>query len=217
MYSTSNSQLFIIVPYRDRAEHLKMFLAHYNSILPDAKIVIVEQDNRLPFNRGWLLNCGFDFINKVHYTTRNHFAFHDVDMLYMNGNASEVYGYPSQPTHIATACSQFKYQMPYANYCGGVILLNKSDFIWCNGFSNSYQGWGAEDDDFRKRIENAGMTIKRIPNCIFQSLPHPKAVKTYLHRQNVHKLLNGTTDGLSTLTYKHTITQTPTHIHLKVK
>lgn len=209
-------QLFIIVPYRDRQQHLEAFIKHYKPILPNAKIIVVEQNNRQPFNRGWLLNCGFDFVSNHYKSSKNYFAFHDVDMLFLNDDAENAYGYPNQPTHIATACSQFKYKMPYPDYCGGVILLNEADFIKCNGFSNSYQGWGAEDDDFRNRLTKAGLQVQHIPNCIFHSLPHIRKLNNHLYRQNVSKLKAGTSDGLHNIQYKSMVTEMPFYTLLKV-
>lgn len=39
----------------------------------------------------------------------------------------------------------------YYNYAGGVIAMNPENFIRLNGFSNSYWGWGNEDDDLSAR------------------------------------------------------------------
>ena len=39
----------------------------------------------------------------------------------------------------------------YYNYAGGVIALNRENFHRINGYSNSYWGWGNEDDDFSAR------------------------------------------------------------------
>jgi hypothetical protein len=55
-------KLAIVVPYRDREEHLKKFLPamkkcdFLNDI--DYEILIVEQEDGKPFNRGKLLNVG---------------------------------------------------------------------------------------------------------------------------------------------------------------
>jgi hypothetical protein len=49
----------LIVPYRDRPEHLARFTAHYSALFPEAKIYIIEQEPGLEFNRGALLNIGF--------------------------------------------------------------------------------------------------------------------------------------------------------------
>ena len=53
----------IIVPYRDRYEHLETFRAKIIEYLTEKKynfvLIIVEQDNAKLFNRGMLLNIGF--------------------------------------------------------------------------------------------------------------------------------------------------------------
>jgi predicted glycosyltransferase involved in capsule biosynthesis len=42
----------------------------------------------------------------------------------------------------------------YYNYAGGVIAINRENFQRINGYSNSYWGWGNEDDDFSARFVN---------------------------------------------------------------
>ena len=44
---------------------------------------------------------------------------------------------------------------------GGAIAMRKEHCIKANGYSNSYFGWGAEDDDLASRITNAGLRITR--------------------------------------------------------
>ena len=75
-----NPKLAIIVPYRDREEHLARFVPHMDKFLSDIdyKIFVIEQDNDKPFNRGWLLNVGYKIAEKQGYDS---FCFHDVDML----------------------------------------------------------------------------------------------------------------------------------------
>ena len=51
-----------IIPYRDRASHLAIWLSHLHPILArqqlDYQIFVVEQLDTAPFNRGALLNIG---------------------------------------------------------------------------------------------------------------------------------------------------------------
>ena len=51
-----------IIPYRDRAAHLSVWLAHLHPVLArqqlDYQIFVVEQLDMVPFNRGALLNIG---------------------------------------------------------------------------------------------------------------------------------------------------------------
>mgnify|MGYP003153103524 FL=1 len=66
-----NPKLAIIVPYRNREEHLARFVPHMEEFLSDKdieyKIFVIEQDNDKPFNRGWLLNVGFEISQKQGY------------------------------------------------------------------------------------------------------------------------------------------------------
>ena len=90
----------ILVPYRDRADHLKVFLDHYS----DMDILIIEQSVNKSFNRGKLFNVGVMQSPKYDY-----YVLHDVDMISDKGHD---YSYPDMPTHCATNCSQFNYKMP---------------------------------------------------------------------------------------------------------
>jgi hypothetical protein len=93
-------QVVIIVPYRDDPEHnrstqLAKFLDHFNEFFPDDCSVqhflyVVEQaEYPLKFNKGQLLNSGFDLACKeltekgldVSSAEATLFVFHDLDML----------------------------------------------------------------------------------------------------------------------------------------
>ena len=53
----------ILIPYRNREEHLKYFIKntipYLKRYLNPFKIIIIEQNNDRLFNRGKLLNVGF--------------------------------------------------------------------------------------------------------------------------------------------------------------
>ena len=75
-------KLGIIVPYRDRYDHLIIFKKRIISFLKnkaiDYELIIVEQDNAKNFNRGKLLNIGFLYAKKLEC---DYVVFHDVDMI----------------------------------------------------------------------------------------------------------------------------------------
>jgi predicted glycosyltransferase involved in capsule biosynthesis len=77
-------------------------------------------------------------------------------------------------THLATQVSQFKYKLPYSNYCGGVVMFTESQFQRIGGYPNDFWGWGGEDDAFLLGIKNAGLKLERRGGK-FQSLAHEKA------------------------------------------
>ena len=88
----------------------------------DYTIFIPEQTDDSTFNYGKLCNVVTKEISKE-YT---YFAFHDIDMLPMNDECD--YGYPDSPTH-PTKVETHDYKLPYPQYFGGVILINREDFI----------------------------------------------------------------------------------------
>jgi hypothetical protein len=80
-----DKRLAIVVPYRDRAEHLKSFLPHVATYFERDKldrriavsIHVIEQAGRAPFNRGLVNNCGYRIVrDSVDYV-----CFHDVDYM----------------------------------------------------------------------------------------------------------------------------------------
>jgi len=199
-------KLAVVVPYRDRHEHLIRFLPaiHHHLEAVDHQVVVVEQARGKPFNRGMLLNIGCELMDP----DRTHLVLHDVDML-----PEEVeYAPVTCPTHLAGAASQFRYALPYSTYFGGVTLFPVADFRRINGFSNGYWGWGAEDDDLLDRCKHHGLQVDRVPGR-FRSLAHVQAVQrpehATLHARNGLKLVRSrkhpeeyATDGLSDLQYE---------------
>ena len=113
---------------------------------------MVEQNNNKSFNRGKLLNIGFD----ISKNESDYFCFHDVDLI-----PDEVdYSYTEYPIHLATNLSKDEYTECWEYYFGGVTLFNNDDFIKINGYSNEYWGWGFEDDDLLRRCVNFGLPIE---------------------------------------------------------
>ncbi len=197
---SSIKRLGIIVPYRNREEHLKQFIPYMKNFLKDVPyhIYVIEQTDEKPFNRGSLLNIGFLLAKeKCDYV-----CFHDVDMLPVSAD----YSYCTVPTHLATHVEQFDYQMPYPQYFGGVTLFNRHDFALINGYHNGYFGWGLEDDDLRVRCFMHGLTIESRAGT-FLSLSHPHAEEanpdTQRNRQLFERFYRGDitllADGLDSL------------------
>ena len=148
-------KLGIIVPYRDRYDHLLKFKMAIQAKLYEAKIpyelIVVEQDNADSFNRGKLLNIGFIEAEKLGC---DYVVFHDVDMIPKKVD----YSYADHPIHLATE------DIPFQEYFGGITLFPIEDFKKINGFSNEYWGWGFEDDDLLHRCKVKGILLDAIPS-----------------------------------------------------
>lgn len=167
-------KLCILVPYRNREEHKKIFVEKMTKMLNEFsaieyyKIAFIEQTSEKLFNRGKLLNIGFELYEE----NFDYFVFHDVDMIPRSVN-NYFFSEKETIVHLATNASQFKGgKMPYKDYFGGVTLFNTLDFKEVNGFSNDYWGWGAEDDDLLARVRKKQKRIFRRVTHI-DSLSHP--------------------------------------------
>ena len=152
-------KLAIIVPFRDRQDHLDIFVPHMHEFLKDKgidyTIFIAEQTDDRPFNYGKLCNVVTKEIGEE-YT---YFAFHDIDMLPINDDCD--YSYPDDPIHLATKVQAHNNELPYPQYFGGVILINRDDFEAANGYSNEYWGYGFEDLDLLRRIQKSGGYLEK--------------------------------------------------------
>lgn len=191
-------KLTIVVPYRDRESHLFIFSKEIPKFLnkQNFDIIIVEQLDNKPFNRGKLLNIGFDF-NK---NCSDYFCFHDIDMIPIESD----YTYPDKPYHMATNVEQFG-GGSHPLYYGGVNIFNKEDFIKINGYSNDFWGWGGEDDDLLNRVKHYGYDLYRRKG-VYKSLNHNfNGPNHENYKNNVKKLTEKydyLLDGLTTLKYE---------------
>lgn len=147
-------KLGIIVPYRNRYEHLQIFKEEIVKYLNsncyfDYEIIIVEQDDARLFNRGMLLNIGFLEAKKMGC---DYVVFHDVDMIPIYVN----YSYSDIPIHLSNNFlleEGEKERIIFDEYFGGVTLFPNDKFEEIDGYSNKYWGWGFEDDDLLLRCK----------------------------------------------------------------
>jgi hypothetical protein len=162
-------KIAIIVPYRDlhpaqkRAEHLKKFIAYMGPFMEKAinqfssnssfHIFIVEQSPKHKFNRGALLNVGFVEASKQGYDV---FIFHDVDLLPGDAIAPYYVKKPEIPIHIARCWKRYNGK----EYLGGIISISGKNFTDLNGYPNNYWGWGGEDDELRRRVNELNLEIE---------------------------------------------------------
>ncbi len=174
-------RLSIIVPYRDRENHLRQFVPHMQAYFARDKvdkdipyrILIVEQAPGQPFNRGALRNAGFQLSREI----ADYVCFHDVDYLPLWADYSPV----TQPTvglywgaeyrPIAEGRSDKAIRHNVDALVGGMLLIPTEQFIAVNGYANDYWGWGHEDMDLHERFARAGISYDRRKGT-FRALAH---------------------------------------------
>lgn len=144
----------IVIPFRRREPHLEIFIQDavpmFQKYLTPFKVVVVEQEDGKLFNRGQLINIGF---NEYKYSTKYVFT-HDVDICPSEKCVREIY------SKIPTTDIMGIYTS-YWDTLGGIIKMSASTYVGINGFPNNYWGWGVEDKALQNRAEICGKTISK--------------------------------------------------------
>jgi hypothetical protein len=167
-----DKKLAIVIPYRDRAAHLRQLLPHLVTYFTRDKldqqiavsIHIVEQAAGAPFNRGLIKNCGFALVRDG----ADYVCFHDVDYLPVWAD----YSWSAQPARLIW--HGLKLKEDWRSFFGGVVLFDRLAFERVNGYSNRYWGWGPEDLELGLRCDITGLGFDRRDGT-FMALDHPLA------------------------------------------
>lgn len=169
----------IIIPYRNRKEHLDYFLKHSWTLIKEhvnnVKLVIVEQEEGKLFNRGKLLNVGFkEYQDKTEY-----FITHDVDMKPSLEVAKTVY--------TKEDIEMFRINSAHSLSLGGIIKAKHDIIFDINGFPNNIWGWGIEDRAlyFKSKIKNINITNSDLKNNDFKILSHKSNAETYRNEKKI--------------------------------
>ncbi len=153
----------------------------------DYHIYIIEQSNdERKFNRGKLLNIGFDIAKKNKcrrgkqggggggengngngnengsgdgnepVVDHDVFIFHDVDLLPTNEEILGPY-YTQFPSVPIHIARVWDRYSNNPKYFGGIVSFSASDMKRINGYPNTFWGWGGEDDEMQKRCERLSL------------------------------------------------------------
>jgi hypothetical protein len=167
-----DKRLAVVVPYRERAEHLEKLLPHLKAYFERDKldrqiavsVHVVEQAGRAPFNRGMIKNSGYKLVRD----SADYVCFHDVDYLPIWAD----YGWSAQPARLIW--HGLTLQEDRDRFFGGVVLFDKAAFERVNGYPNAYWGWGPEDLELGYRCCFAGLGFERRDGT-YMALSHAHA------------------------------------------
>lgn len=123
--------IIIIIPYRDRLPQLQALLKRLQDF-PVYKIIVCEQAQGLPFNRGQIKNIGFLL---AHAAPHDSVYFHDVDVF----PGPRFKQYPS--VNANAVCHLYG----HVHSCGGIVGFQAQTFRYLNGFCGQLWCWGGED------------------------------------------------------------------------
>lgn len=176
--------LLIVVPYRDRPDHLKEFLKNSPSYFDKQglsyDILLCELDAAGDWNAGLCVNALIDFVkDDKEYTW---LYVHHVDVWPMHGN----WQLPEDNTVLHNL----------GDY--GSCFLKLQHFLNVNGYCNSFWGWGGEDNELYDKLRGHGFAVVDVG----QSWP----VKFDTEFQNHERKFNGNNygGGINNLLVKQT-------------
>jgi len=179
----SNDKYSIIIPYRDRKEHLETLLPTLLNKFEgmDFEIIVSEQNDTDNFNLANTQNVA------AQVATGNIIVLHQVDYCPTSDVSYEIKDQPVLPAQKGIFLNQDltkrdHYDIPGGyrkwehgideNFYGGVVIIRKEQWDAINGLNPLYKGWGNEDEDLRERFKWAGYTPVRNEVGTFLCLHH---------------------------------------------
>jgi len=193
----------IILPYRDRLNHLTKLLPRLHEKFDgtDYEILIIEQDDTESFKLAQLFNVGA--LN----SKGTNLVFHDVDHYPSDDVSYEITDSPVYPIQKVLFLSEDgeslrpmwdvpagyrKFSKSADGHWGGVFILTKKMFEGIGGFNPMYSGWGKEDNDRHQRLLLAGYHPIRRQVGTFYGLYHEDNCPSHTDTDFVknHQILN---------------------------
>lgn len=156
----------ILIPYRARGENLFrkeqlcLFIKHMKEYMlsehPNIKykLIIIEQNNDHPFNRGILLNIGFIEREKEVDEHIKYYIHHNCDLF------PKIHFQPKLD-YSFTPINEVRDIYGYSGGIGGIAIFNRLTYLKVNGFPNDYFYWGAEDTTLQNRCKSNQIHIMR--------------------------------------------------------
>lgn len=179
----------VLIPYRNRKEHLDYFISHSWGLIlkyiPNAKLVIIEQEEGHMFNSGKLLNIGV----KEYYGRTKYFIRNDVD-INPTDKIMNLFTKEPKKNHIVGIVNS------PCTTLGGVYKIRSKDIMEMNGHPNDYWGWGCEDRALYNRAKFYKKTID------YHHLMSDKEIHKYILRfDDVNDRVNSNLSGKTMFEY----------------
>lgn len=201
----------ILIPYQNRKEHLDHFFKEivflFYKYLSPFKIIIIEQLNDKKFNRGKLLNIGYNLFKDC----SKYFFHHDIDILPNEKTIDILYTLENYDV--------VRIYNAHDSSLGGIVKFTREAFEKINGFPNYIWGWGIEDRSFYYRCKTLELNMSNnfTNKNNFTFLKHDTNAYTlenikkniseeenniFLNKINNNKLKHILSSGLNNLTFE---------------
>jgi len=144
--------LLIVVPYRSREEHLKSFLQntpdYFEKQGVSFDILIAELAQGGDWNAGICVNSLIEYI-KTKEVNYKWLYIHHVDISPIEGE----WAFPESEQEIYFNLGDY-----------GSCIMSLNTFLHAGGYSNSFWGWGGEDNELYEKLKQKGYITKDASN-----------------------------------------------------
>ena len=163
-----HNMITIVIHYKNRKEHLKAYLNNVLSYKTQTpyELLVVEQEEAKPFNRGLMKNIGFT----LRHPESDYVIFNDVDIIPTETMFQEY----------MKKTDTRRYLSAHHGCMGGVVGYHHKCFENTNGFPNVIFEWGVEDRILFYRTKHRGYDIKNENN----TLGNRSVVKQFMLKPN---------------------------------
>lgn len=200
----------IIIPYRDRKDHLEKLLPRLQEIFKNEEyeIIIAEQADDDKFQKNSLYNIAalksqgkLIIFHDVDYFPSDNVSYYTEEWIPLYPVRQVIFldqdDKPLDDELVPKGYQIFKHDVQ--DHSGGVFVLSKSLFLKINGFNPYYKGWGKEDDDTRDKLRLLGYEWKRNSEGLFYALYHENNHPPFNDQDfiNNHRLLSNLKNTLN--------------------
>lgn len=163
--------MLVVVPYRDRDEHLAAYMANVPSYFKDIScdFLLCELDPGCEWNAGLTCNSLINFMIHRQY---KHIYISHVDVYPLTG-----WQWPNEGEFITDLGDV------------GSCLLRTEDFLKVGGYGNNFWGWGGEDDNLYMKLWSKGLTrIKSSSTYHTEFQDHPRPFNGTNYANNLREI-----------------------------
>lgn len=180
----SEMKYSIIIPYRNREEHLEVLLPRLQDKFTDKdyEIIISEQGNEDNFQIAIVNNIGFKeatgdviILHQVDYYPADDLEYTFTGTVTLMGAKAFFLDKDNaslRPEHDIPGGYRSFSQAIDPNFYGGVVMMSREQFEVINGLNPLYKGWGNEDEDLRERLRWASIPVVRQSEGTYFCLYH---------------------------------------------
>ncbi|HXQ14405.1 MAG TPA: glycosyltransferase family 2 protein [Caulobacteraceae bacterium] len=177
-----------ITTCKGRLAHLQQTLPTLMA-LPDCEVVVVDYD--CPQGAGDWVRSTFPAAKVVHVADRPHFKLAEARN---RGVAAATAPWlflvdadvAVAPAFVATIApllraGVFLRPTPISPELSGTFVVARSDFAAIGGYDEVFEGWGGEDIDVVKRLEDSGRQAGTFPGELLRFAAHGDEVRGFYH------------------------------------